>query len=174
MKKTLLLVAALFYFVGLNAQGVIFEKGTWKEVLEKANRENKIIFVDIYTSWCGPCKNVAKTVFPNAEFGAYYNEHFINFQVDAEKGEGPAFVKTYPATGYPTFYYINGKGEVLRTFTGAKNVHEFVQEGKMVNLTAKYGGMEAMKKTIEAGKADRETISLYYDAAPVGEKLLLM
>ena len=93
MKKTLLLVAALFYFVGLNAQGVIFEKGTWKEVLEKANRENKIIFVDIYTSWCGPCKNVAKTVFPNAEFGAYYNEHFINFQVDAEKGEGPAFVK---------------------------------------------------------------------------------
>lgn len=62
MKKTLLLVAALFYFVGLNAQGVIFEKGTWKEVLEKANRENKIIFVDIYTSWCGPCKNVAKTV----------------------------------------------------------------------------------------------------------------
>ena len=54
MKKTLLLVAALFYFVGLNAQGVIFEKGTWKEVLEKANRENKIIFVDIYTSWCGP------------------------------------------------------------------------------------------------------------------------
>ena len=170
MKKTLLLVAALFYFVGLNAQGVIFEKGTWKEVLEKANRENKIIFVDIYTSWCGPCKNVAKTVFPNAEFGAYYNEHFINFQVDAEKGEGPAFVKTYPATGYPTFYYINGKGEVLRTFTGAKNVHEFVQEGKMVNLTAKYGGMEAMKKTIEAGKADRETISLYYDAAPVGEK----
>ena len=79
MKKTLLLVAALFYFVGLNAQGVIFEKGTWKEVLEKANRENKIIFVDIYTSWCGPCKNVAKTVFPNAEFGAYYNEHFINF-----------------------------------------------------------------------------------------------
>ena len=170
MKKTLLLVAALFYFVGLNAQGVIFEKGTWKEVLEKANRENKIIFVDIYTSWCGPCKNVAKTVFPNAEFGAYYNEHFINFQVDAEKGEGPAFVKTYPATGYPTFYYINGKGEVLRTFTGAKNVHEFVQEGKMVNLTAKYGGMEAMKKTIEAGKADREAISLYYAAAPVGEK----
>ena len=169
MKKTLLLVAALFYFVGLNAQGVIFEKGTWKEVLEKANRENKIIFVDIYTSWCGPCKNVAKTVFPNAEFGAYYNEHFINFQVDAEKGEGPAFVKTYPATGYPTFYYINGKGEVLRTFTGAKNVHEFVQEGKMVNLTAKYGGMEAMKKTIEAGKAG---IDMPDKVCPVcGEKL---
>jgi thiol-disulfide isomerase/thioredoxin len=81
MKKTLLLVAALFYFVGLNAQGVIFEKGTWKEVLEKANRENKIIFVDIYTSWCGPCKLMASKEFVQEKAGEYFNPRFVSVKI---------------------------------------------------------------------------------------------
>lgn len=45
----------------INAQ-IVFEKGTWEEVKEKAAKENKPIFVDAYTTWCGPCKWMAKNI----------------------------------------------------------------------------------------------------------------
>ena len=109
MKKTLLLVAALFYFVGLNAQGVIFEKGTWKEVLEKANRENKIIFVDIYTSWCGPCKLMASKEFVQEKAGEYFNPRFVSVKIDMEKGEGVELRKRYDVNAYPTLLVLNVK-----------------------------------------------------------------
>lgn len=70
--------------VASHAQGVKFESGTWKEILTKAKTENKTIFVDVYTKWCGPCKHVSETVFPQEKLGEYYNSRFINFKIDAE------------------------------------------------------------------------------------------
>ena len=125
-----------------------FAKETGEDIEDLRTWEGLFAMSEQYAEWTD---NKTPKIPHDGKNFFVHDYHFNYFQVDAEKGEGPAFVKTYPATGYPTFYYIYGKGEVLRTFTGAKNVHEFVQEGKMVNLTAKYGGLEAMKKTIEAG-----------------------
>lgn len=61
-------------------------QGIWDEALAKAKQENKLLFVDLYTEWCAPCKMVAKIVFPQKKIGNYYNQHFINYQLDAEKG----------------------------------------------------------------------------------------
>ena len=43
--------------------GINFFKGTFKEAKALAAKEHKIIFMDAYTSWCGPCKRMAKNVF---------------------------------------------------------------------------------------------------------------
>ena len=43
-------------------QGVTFFEGTLQAGLEKAKTENKLIFVDCYTTWCGPCKTL-KTIY---------------------------------------------------------------------------------------------------------------
>ena len=55
----------LFFFVLLfpitvlfAEEGIVFDQGSWKAVLAKAKRENKLVFVDVYTSWCGPCKKL--------------------------------------------------------------------------------------------------------------------
>ena len=72
MKKIVLAVFMAAMALSLSAQ-INFREGGFAEALEAAKSENKLVFMDCYTSWCGPCKNVAKTVFPNAEFGAYYD-----------------------------------------------------------------------------------------------------
>lgn len=105
MKKYILLIFACIYAIHLNAQnaGINFLHGTtWAEAVAKAKAENKLIFIDFYTQWCGPCLNMAQTVFSLPTVGYYYNQTFINLKIDAEEGEGITLAKKYGVRSYPT------------------------------------------------------------------------
>ena len=155
----------VYSWLAWHAQGVKFESGTWKEILTKAKTENKTIFVDVYTKWCGPCKHVSETVFPQEKLGEYYNSRFINFKIDAESPAGKEFVKTYPVTGYPTFFFIDGNGKVIHKIVGAKDVDGFISEAKMITMYARHGGIDNMMAAIKNGTADKELLYDYYISA---------
>ena len=166
MKKIVLSFVCVFITCMVShAQGVKFESGTWKEILTKAKTENKTIFVDVYTKWCGPCKHVSETVFPQEKLGEYYNSRFINFKIDAESPAGKEFVKTYPVTGYPTFFFIDGNGKVIHKIVGAKDVDGFISEAKMITMYARHGGIDNMMAAIKNGTADKELLYDYYISA---------
>jgi len=113
------------------AQGVNFEQGTWKEVVAKAQKENKIIFLDIYAVWCGPCKKMDKETFTDKSAGDFYNEKFINYKIDGEKGEGIDLAKQYKVTAYPTNIYIDAKTQsVITSEMGFCNAQEFIARGQ--------------------------------------------
>lgn len=145
------------------AQGLVFQEGTLKDALAKAKQENKQVFVDVYTSWCAPCKMVAKNVFPQEKMGKYYNQYFINYQLDGEKGEGPDIVKKFGIKGYPTFLYLDGDGNLLYSFSGAKEVEGFLAEADKVSITAKYGGWEKMQLDYKSGKSDSDFLWDYHE-----------
>jgi uncharacterized protein YyaL (SSP411 family) len=84
---------------------VLFESLTWSEVLKKSEKENKIIFLDAYTSLCSPCKRMEKEVFTNDTVGKFYNDNFINFRMDMEKGDGIEISKKYNVEFYPSFLF---------------------------------------------------------------------
>lgn len=172
MKKiVVLLFSLLSVCLGAQAQGIVFESIPWEKVVDKAKAQNKIVFIDVYTQWCGPCKQVATKVFTQEKLGKAYNECFINFKVDAESEFGKDFVKKYPVTGYPTFFYINAEnGEVLYRMSGARDVDGFLQVIKLLNMYAKYGGYEKMMKAIELGNADYEMLYDYYQSVDKKEK----
>ena len=83
-----------------------FEHGTFAEIKAKAKKENKLIFVDAYTTWCGPCKQMAKTVFTNDAVADFYNFSFINAKIDMEKGEGIEIAKQYEVKCYPNLLFM--------------------------------------------------------------------
>lgn len=114
----------------LFAQGVEFEHGTWDEVLAKAQREEKPIFVDAYTTWCGPCKWMSKEVFPQTPVGSYINSHFVAYKMDMEKGEGPAFAKANNVMAYPTLLYFDSQGNLLHKAAGARDAEGLIQLSK--------------------------------------------
>lgn len=109
--RTLLFYVFLLAPCALAAQGIQFETGNWSSVLAKAQKEKKLIYVDVYTTWCGPCKMLEKNIFPQKEAGDKYNALFVNYRLDAEKGEGIAFAKKYEVSGYPTNLFIDPENE---------------------------------------------------------------
>ncbi|MCI6412151.1 MAG: thioredoxin domain-containing protein [Butyricimonas virosa] len=110
------------------AQGVDFKELTMQEALTLAEKEKKMVFVDFYTTWCGPCKMMSSEVFTREQVGAYFNREFVNLKVDAEKGEGVELAKKYQVKAYPTFVVLKADGtEVYRT-SGARPAEEFVDK----------------------------------------------
>lgn len=130
MKKQLIIISALFFSIVGFSQGIEFEHGTWKEVLEKAKQTNKPIFIDVYTSWCGPCKKMTKEIFPLAEVGKVYNAGFVCYQIDAEKGDGIEIAKKYEVKSYPTYLFIKADGILFSRALGSMDVEKFMDVSK--------------------------------------------
>lgn len=119
MKKTLTLLSfGILLSLGGFAQGIIFSKLSYEDALSKAKAENKGIYIDVYTSWCGPCKQMAREIFPLKEVGDYFNQHFVSLQLDAEKEADHGFFKTYKASAYPTSVWLDKDGQVLNVEVG--------------------------------------------------------
>jgi thioredoxin 1 len=115
-------------------EGIEFFHGTWSEALKKAEEDNKLIFLDAYAAWCGPCKYMAKKTFTDPDVGAFYNQHFINFKMDMEKGtDGPRLSRKFGLQAYPTLYFINGKEEVVHKKLGFHEAKEFIALGRVAS-----------------------------------------
>lgn len=110
--KRVILSLLILLPVSLTAQkSIIFEKGNWSAVVEKAKKENKLIFIDFYTQWCGPCLNMAEEVFILPSVYDFYNSTFINSKIDAENGEGIELAKRYGINSYPTYLFVDPNTE---------------------------------------------------------------
>lgn len=112
--------------------GIQFTDVAWRDVLKQAKAQKKIIFLDAYASWCGPCKMLQKNVFTQKSVGDYYNSRFINVKMDMEKGEGPALAQVYPLEAYPTLLFIDGNGRVMKKVLGYQSPEDLIAIGRSV------------------------------------------
>lgn len=94
------------------------------KILEKASRTDQIVFMDIYTTWCAPCKLMDEYVFTDPDTKKFMDENFINYKVDAEKGNGQTVATMYGASTYPTLVFLDKDGRVLARRQGATTITE--------------------------------------------------
>jgi thiol-disulfide isomerase/thioredoxin len=112
-------------------QGIHFYEGKWDSLHAEAKRQHKAIFVDCYTSWCGPCKMLASRTFPQKSVGDFYNEHFICYSMDMEKGEGPAIAQFFKVKFYPTMLYMSEDGALMHRSAGYLPPDRLIEQGRM-------------------------------------------
>lgn len=140
MKRNLSILIACICAISLSAQsaGINFLHGvTWAEAVSKAKAENKLIFIDFYTQWCGPCMNMAQTVFSLPTVGYYYNNTFVNLKIDAEEGEGVTLAKKYGVRSYPTYAFIDpATEEIVHRSSSRQSAEQFIQTGKDATIPA--------------------------------------
>ena len=161
MNKFSLIIAILLYCfpVILSAQGIVFEQISFSEALVKAKAENKLVFVDCYTSWCGPCKQMSEKVFTQEKVGAYFNGRFVNLKIDMEKGEGKTLASQLNITAYPTFVLVRPDGSVLYKLVGGCDADTFIariKEGQDEN-----NSLSALKSKYVNGKMTNREIVDY-------------
>lgn len=99
--------------------GTEWQNITFKQALEKADKEGKKVFVDCYTKTCVPCKKMVKNIFPQKECGDYFNANYICIMMDMEDGEGKDIAKKYNVMIYPTYLVINPDGTLCCEQIGA-------------------------------------------------------
>lgn len=167
---TIILFVSFFTFItSAIAQdtGIHFEHGlSWQELKEKAKRENKFIFMDCYTTWCGPCKMMSKNIFPQKIAGDFFNAKFINVKVQFDQtnedneevkkwyADATAIGKEYNILAYPTFLYFSPEGKLVHLFVGSTNTaEEFVAaSAKALDPSTQY--YVKLQKLVEEAKGD--------------------
>ncbi|MRG47421.1 thioredoxin fold domain-containing protein [Chitinophaga sp. SYP-B3965] len=143
MRKVLFLLFLLPLFAVAQDKGIKFEHGlSWKEIQAKAKAENKYIFIDCFTTWCGPCKYMTANVFPQQEVGDFFNSKFINvkLQMDVTPGDNEevkkwyedakAIGEQYSVRAYPTFLFFSPDGKVAHRMVGGGEAEPFIARAK--------------------------------------------
>lgn len=145
-------------------EGIQFIKdSTLTNALAKAGQENKLLFVDCYTSWCGPCKDVEKHIFTLPDVAEFYNRHFVCCKVNTEKLNNPAdsiAFSNYHIIGWPTFLFLNKKGEIIHRSTGAESATDFIDLGRTALDSGK--NYFALLEKVNLGDRTAETLLKFY------------
>jgi thiol-disulfide isomerase/thioredoxin len=135
----------------------------WEQALKQAKEQNRLIFMDCYTVWCGPCKGLADNIFPKEEVGNFFNANFVNVQYDMEKGDGKMLNEKYKEyiVGYPTLLLINAEGQVVHQMAGYQEADALIN-GMKAGLEGRT--LFAARARYEEGARDLETVTTYVDA----------
>ncbi len=138
-----LLITVLLSFSTIQAQTVNWL--TWEEAIDLSEKEQKKIFVDVYTDWCGWCKKMDKATFQHPEVAKYLNDNFYAVKFNAEQREDIQlkdkvykFVKsggkgyhelavevTFGKLSYPTIVFLDEGLNVIQPIAGFKDVKTF-------------------------------------------------
>lgn len=146
----------------LRSQGIEFFHGTWEEALLKAKEEDKLIFVDAFAQWCGPCKRMAASTFPDPEVGALFNQHFLSLKIDMEQGMGLEFRKKFPVNAYPTLFFIDQDQKLIQQSVGAKAPADLIALAQ--GILSKYDRSTKYEAAYKAGDRSYELVYNYVAA----------
>jgi thioredoxin-related protein len=149
MKYFIALSLGIFSFLSLSAQDkdAIEWKGIQQGDSLQLNGDTRLLFIDVYTDWCGPCKLMDKLTFHDEEVAHYVNENFIPVKFNAESKESVVFKgKTYQwipngrsgvqslayftlggQLQYPSIALVNNKGETITVISGFIQAENFLK-----------------------------------------------
>jgi thiol-disulfide isomerase/thioredoxin len=157
MKKLALVLIVTLGTMGLAKaeEGIHFQSLSLKEGLEKAKKENKKVFIDIYATWCGPCKMLSKTSFMDANLGEFMNDHFVSIKLDGEQDDGERLMEQFELDSYPTMLILSPDLEMLKKIVGFVDAETIETNARSI-VFPESTEIYKLTKRFEAGERDKE------------------
>ncbi len=131
MKRILLLFLLLLGAVGAEAQ-VRFMTRSTDGVRRQAVEQNKLVFIDLFATWCPPCQMMEREVFSRSDVGAFMEQHFVCAKYDIDKTTGRELLKRYGNRRVPLYLIFNTEDELLGRIRGATDPERFMAEVKRI------------------------------------------
>lgn len=185
----LLTIVPMSIFAQKQNKGIHFIHGQhWKSILAQAKKEHKFIFVDCYTTWCGPCRNMSTNIFTQDKVGTFFNKSFISFKAQIDStAEDNAEIKMlyadfasinnkYQISVYPTYLFFNPNGELVHKFVGSMPADDFMKKAQnALSPSTQYYSMvkqfnqhtkdsSFLKKLMLSASEANENASAYFEA----------
>ncbi len=104
----------------------------WEQLTHKAKKSGKLIFLDVYATWCGPCKYLEKNVYTDPSVGEYYNDKFVNAKMDGETDFGAVFARDHQLEAYPTMFFLTADADLLARIVGVREAGPLKEIGETV------------------------------------------
>lgn len=161
VKKIMFALVALLVSVQFSlAGGIDFQDLSLEEGLKKAKKENKIVFIDVYATWCGPCKYLSKNVFVDDDLGEFMNENFVSLKLDGEKGDGLRLMNEFSLDSYPTMLFLNSDMDLLQKIVGAVSAEQIEAVGNEV-IHPEETAIYQLEQQYKSGNRDRDVLAAY-------------
>lgn len=139
MKKIVLIFAvvltALFLFMNCNHSdnesvkgGIEFQHLSFENAISKAKAEKKVLFIDAYADWCGPCKQLTKKTFVDKKVATAFNAKFVNVKMNVDDAEGKVFAEKFAISSIPTLFFFDAEGNLLKEIKGFHTPEELLKE----------------------------------------------
>jgi tetratricopeptide (TPR) repeat protein len=138
------------------AAGVTWQDGPLAAALQRAQREGKLVFIDVLATWCGPCQEMDAEVYPKEEIGRAMAASFVALRFDGERGEGLEVAQRYHVVGFPTMLIVDGSGAEIDRMMGGLSAPELLQQ--LERLRQKKGTLADLERTL--ARAPTEALRL--------------
>lgn len=153
------ILGMLIFVLTAQAAEINFIQGDFEQAKAQAKKERKLIFVDAYAVWCGPCKMMDRNTFSNNNVADFFNSNFINLKMDVEKGVGPAFANEYRINAMPTLIFLDYNGKVVVKKLGYKGPSELMKLARQADSPKNYEGYYQL--AVEEGSSDPSILLNY-------------
>ncbi len=161
MYKFISSLLLLFSLSGVQAEGIRFRDMSLPEAQVAAGKEGKLVFVDCYTPSCGPCKFMARHIFPMDSCGEYMNPRFVSVMKDLEAEGNTYIAKKYNVRIYPTFLILRTDGSLYAKLEGGAVKYA----GKFLNRVDGALALGEMEERYTAGDRGVDLLTAYVDHA---------
>lgn len=127
MNKVIVLPVILTFILSLSVIGQVkFIDTDFDGAKKMAAKQNKLIFIDAYTDWCGWCKKMDKETFSDSLVGKFMNDHFIPVKINMEQGYGKKIAMKFHVKNFPYYIFLNSDGILVYSSMGYSVPEKFI------------------------------------------------
>lgn len=127
MKTKSILLFLLLACAGTAAQAQVrFETKSTDAVREIAVKQGKPVFIDLYATWCPPCRLMEREVFSRKDVGEFMQKRFVSAKYDVDKTTGRELMQRYGSGAIPLYLVFDTDGELLGRIEGASDAETFM------------------------------------------------
>lgn len=130
MKKLVLMLTLLvstFSIYAAESGNVSWFQGTFDDALAKGHEEGKLIFVDFYADWCGPCKKMKNEVFPKPAVYNFINNNYVAYKINIDH-DSEKIAQRYDVRAIPTLLFLTEDFIERERLIGSRPADKFLEE----------------------------------------------
>lgn len=130
-----------------------------QEARKKASDQMLMVFVDVYATWCGPCKLMDKEVYTDPSVAEYMNANFVSVRMDGETDYGRKYAAEQKLEGYPSMFIFSDDGEPISKVVGFTPAEKLVASLK--GTVENYRTVKEYKTKYERGTLETGDFATY-------------